>query len=80
MKRPSEVPPPVDSSGRTPVTASTAAVTPLTRRPDRRQEWLAGEVPAQLVLEAVALQECLDVRLQPLVGPHRGVADVETRL
>ena len=65
MKRPSEVPPPVESFGRVPVTAAHRRADRIRKRARRRVERLARDVPLERVAHAVLAQDLLDGLLEP---------------
>ena len=79
MKRPSEVPPPVESFGGAPVTSCTAALTASERIPAGGIEGLPGDEPLEGEAHAVTAQDLLDRRLEPLERLGGRVAQVEAR-
>jgi hypothetical protein len=64
MKRPSLVPPVVDSSVSTPVSARMACRTARHQFAGRGEEGLAADRPGQLVVEAVAVEHLVHALLQ----------------
>ena len=66
MKRPSLVPPLVDSSVSMPVSARIACCTRLDQFAGRREEGQAADHPVELVVEAVAVQHFVHALLQAL--------------
>ncbi len=80
MKRPSEVPPPVDSFGAWPVTFSTAFAHAIRQRARRRVERLARHVPLDGVAHAMLVEDAFDGLAQLLLRLHGVVAQVEAGL
>ena len=65
-KRPSDVPPLVESAGVTPVTRRDGGAQRIDQPPARREERRAGQRPLQLVVDAVCVEHGVHARLQLL--------------
>jgi hypothetical protein len=77
MKRPSEVPPVVDACGVMPTVSRMASARASTSRALRRQEGFGAQFPDDFVVEAIPVENLMDLGPQARFGAGRGEAEVE---
>ncbi len=80
INRPSEVPPVVDSSVRTPVSSRMACSSAFEQRAARREERQAADAPREIVVQRVFIEDRVNAALQSFHRTCRGEAEIEHQL